>query len=78
MERVVARSGGDNSAVYEVRCRRPVGGVIVKLYPEHLRFKLKKEVYVYGLLRRRDAGLPTPRVLLADDSQRILAATTSS
>jgi aminoglycoside phosphotransferase (APT) family kinase protein len=61
---VVARTGGEVSAVYELRgagCARPL---IVKVYAPQWRPKLIKEVYVYRLLARHGIR-HIPRVLHA-------------
>lgn len=72
---VRALRGGDISAVYHVALHESSGhpDVIVKVYPEQLSWKMRKEVYVYGQLSRLPS-LPTPRVLAADDSHALLPA----
>jgi aminoglycoside phosphotransferase (APT) family kinase protein len=69
IDRVLPRTGGENSAVYEVHTREPATRMIIKLYSEELHWKLRKEVYVYGLLGE---GLPLPRVLHVDESRGIV------
>ncbi len=57
-------AGGGNSSTYGVTLANGLGlrDVVVKVYPEHLRWKLSKELFVYGLLQdHRD--VPTPRVV---------------
>jgi aminoglycoside phosphotransferase (APT) family kinase protein len=71
VEELIVRTGGENSAVYQVRCGNPAGRVIIKIYPERFRWKLGKEVHVYRLLGAHDA-IPVPRVLFADGSGRHL------
>ena len=57
---VVTRLGGENNTVYEVRCAEPVGGVIVKVYPEMLHWLQKKEAHVWRLLARHGVeAVPT-------------------
>jgi hypothetical protein len=63
-------AGGDNSRVIEVRVE-PATGFPLKLYPDHLRWKMAKEVFVYGSLKR-DPALPTSEILVADDSGRVI------
>ncbi|WP_202638622.1 non-ribosomal peptide synthetase [Bailinhaonella thermotolerans] len=65
---VVPRTGGEISAVYEVRCADR--DVIVKLYPELFTARMRKESEVYALLA--GAGVPAPEVARADDSRRDL------
>lgn len=59
---VVARTGGEVSAVYEIRGAGVTRPLIVKVYPE--RAKLAKEVFVYRLLARHGIG-EIPRILRA-------------
>ncbi|MER7754477.1 aminoglycoside phosphotransferase family protein [Kitasatospora sp. NPDC097643] len=59
---VLPRSGGQLSAVYEVRCADPAHAAVVKVYAEQWRWKQAKEVYVHGLLAGVD-GWPGPAVL---------------
>ncbi|GAA4495361.1 hypothetical protein GCM10023191_035950 [Actinoallomurus oryzae] len=62
---VIARTGGELSTVYEIRCAGPPDAVIVKIYAEQWRWKLAKEVHVYGVLA--DQGVrPAPTILHAE------------
>jgi aminoglycoside phosphotransferase (APT) family kinase protein len=61
---VVARTGGEVSAVYEIRGDGSVPALIVKVYAPQWRPKLVKEVYVYRLLARHGVR-HIPRVLHA-------------
>jgi amino acid adenylation domain-containing protein len=73
VERVVLRTGGEISAVYEVRCADrdlPRPDVIVKLYPELFTARLRKEMLVYDLLS--GSGVPAPAVVKWDESRRDL------
>ncbi|GII04686.1 non-ribosomal peptide synthetase [Planobispora takensis] len=73
VERVVLRTGGEISAVYEVRCADrslPHPDVIVKIYPDLFTARLHKEMQVYDLLR--GSGVPAPAVVKWDDSRRDL------
>jgi hygromycin-B 7''-O-kinase len=63
---VLTRTGGQLSAVHEIRCAPPVEPVVVKVYPEQWRWKQAKEIHVYRLLQRHGVG-PAPRVLYAQD-----------
>ncbi|MFD6163100.1 phosphotransferase family protein [Nocardia sp. NPDC060256] len=60
-----ARTGGQLSSVYEVRCTEPARSVIVKLYADQWRWKQAKEVHVYRLLQANGVG-PTPAILRAE------------
>jgi aminoglycoside phosphotransferase (APT) family kinase protein len=61
---VVPRTGGEVSAVYEVRSAGSARPLIVKVYAPRWRPKLVKEVYVYRLLARHGIR-HIPRVLYA-------------
>lgn len=65
-------AGGENSQVFEVRCSGPDRSLVLKVYSEGLRWKMAKEVFVFGLLER--TALPAPRVLKADDSGSLLTS----
>jgi aminoglycoside phosphotransferase (APT) family kinase protein len=64
--------GGEIAAVYEVAfadlAHPPL---VLKVYPDDLHWKMQKEVTVVGLVRDR-LSVPTPRILLADDSKTLL------
>lgn len=62
---VTARTGGELSAVYEVRCAEPSDSVIVKIYADEWRWKQAKEAHVYRLLAEHGAG-PAPAILHAE------------
>ncbi|GGK81471.1 hypothetical protein Ppa06_48630 [Planomonospora parontospora subsp. parontospora] len=73
VERVVLRTGGEISAVYEVRCADrslPHPDLVVKLYPDLFTARLRKELLVYDLLR--GSGVPAPAVVKQDESRRDL------
>lgn len=59
---VVARTGGQLSTVYEVRCADPTHTAIFKVYAEEWAWKQAKEVHVYGLLVDR-TELKVPSIL---------------
>ncbi|MEU3164926.1 amino acid adenylation domain-containing protein [Streptosporangium sp. NPDC006930] len=65
---VVLRTGGEISAVYEVRCADR--DLIVKIYPNVLTARLHKEVHVYELLR--GSGASCPEMVHWDVSRRDL------
>jgi hygromycin-B 7''-O-kinase len=72
---VVARTGGQLSSVYEVRCEGAQPAV-VKVYSEQWRWKQAKEVHVYRLLAEHGVG-PIPAVLRAEaDGEQIGSAFT--
>jgi hygromycin-B 7''-O-kinase len=64
---VVVRAGGQLSTVYEARCTEPDETLIVKVYADKWRWKLAKEVHVYRLLARHNAG-PCPTILFAEST----------
>jgi aminoglycoside phosphotransferase (APT) family kinase protein len=68
---VAPLAGGENSRAIEVRFLEPAAAFVLKLYPDHLRWKMAKEVFVYRSLQR-DPALPTPEILLADDSCSVI------
>ncbi|MEV4840310.1 amino acid adenylation domain-containing protein [Nonomuraea sp. NPDC049486] len=68
VEKVLLRTGGEISAVYEVRTRDRE--LIFKLYPGLFTERMRKELHVYELLSRTGAAAPT--VVRADDSRRDL------
>ncbi|MFI6907016.1 amino acid adenylation domain-containing protein [Nonomuraea sp. NPDC050394] len=68
VERVLLRTGGEISAVYEVRT--PGRELIFKLYPGLFTDRMRKEQRVYELLG--PTGAAAPGVVLADDSKRDL------
>ncbi len=63
--------GGEIAAVYEIAFVGSQPAVILKVYPDSLRWKMQKEANVTALLHGRVA-VPVPHVLLADDSQSLL------
>jgi Ser/Thr protein kinase RdoA (MazF antagonist) len=62
---VVPRTGGELSAVYEVRCADPSHSAILKVYAPQWKWKQAKEIHVYGLLSAVDGPdrLRVPDVL---------------
>lgn len=59
---VVARTGGQLSAVYEVRCAERAHDVVLKVYAAEWGWKQAKEVAVYGRIAKL-TSLPVPDVL---------------
>lgn len=70
---VVKRTGGQLSAVYEVRCTGSPGAVIVKLYVTRWGWKLAKEVNVYRILAGQGAD-PVPEILHAQPDPGVFGA----
>jgi hygromycin-B 7''-O-kinase len=68
---IVPLAGGDNSEVFEVNAGGSASPFVLKLYRDDLRWKMAKEVFVYGLLEPRPA-LPIPTIVAADDSGTVL------
>ena len=62
---VVARTGGQLSTVYEMRCSGAVDALIVKVYAPQWRWKLAKEVDVYRILAGNGVG-PVPEIVHAE------------
>lgn len=63
--------GGEIAATYEIAFGGAEQPVILKVYPDSLHWKMQKEVTVASLIQAR-LSVPVPRVLLADDSKRLL------
>jgi len=64
--------GGEIAAVYMITFEGPYPPVILKVYPEALHWKMRKEANVLSLVQPR-MSVPIPRILLADDSKQIVA-----
>ena len=62
---------GEISAVFEIELEGGPPAFVLKGYPEALHWKMQKEVMVARLLDGR-LGVPTPRILLADDSKTLI------
>jgi len=58
-------SGGILSSVFDVRTSDG-RSLVVKVYPEQLRSKMKKERFVYELLEGHTLAAPVPEILAAD------------
>jgi hygromycin-B 7''-O-kinase len=64
--------GGEIAAVYAIDFADPTHApLLLKVYPDELHWKMQKEVTVVGLIQNR-LGVSVPRILLADDSKRLL------
>src|SRR4029079_14281500 len=68
---VIRLQGGEMGAVYELKLAEAHPRLRCKVYPQEFQWKMQKEVAVYGRLDGR-LGVPTPRILLADDSKSLL------
>lgn len=60
--------GGEIGAVYQVDFANQTSPLVLKVYPEALYWKMRKETNVCRQLAGR-LGVPVPRILLADDSR---------
>jgi len=73
--RCLARIGellaGGISAVFEIELADGPPAFVLKVYPETLHWKMRKEMRIADLLNGR-LSVPTPRILLADDSKSLL------
>jgi aminoglycoside phosphotransferase (APT) family kinase protein len=63
--------GGEIAAIHEIGFADARPPVILKLYPRSLDWKMQKEVMVAGWVQDH-LSVPPPRILLADDSKRLL------
>ncbi|MGY3610032.1 MULTISPECIES: phosphotransferase family protein [unclassified Bradyrhizobium] len=64
--------GGEISAVYEIAfADHAHPPLVLKVYPDELHWKMQKELTVIGLIADR-LSVSIPRILLADDSKRLL------
>jgi aminoglycoside phosphotransferase (APT) family kinase protein len=62
---------GEISAVFEIELADGPPAFVLKVYPEALHWKMRKEMRIAALLDGR-LRVPTPRILLADDSKSLL------
>lgn len=65
---------GENSAVFDVRSKDD-RNLIIKTYSDELHWKMRKELFAYGLLEAARPAVPLPTILAADDSNRVLDRT---
>jgi aminoglycoside phosphotransferase (APT) family kinase protein len=63
--------GGEIAAVYQIAFVGEHPPVVLKVYPDSLHWKMRKEANVLPLVHDR-LSVAAPRVLLADDSKRLL------
>ena len=63
--------GGEIAAVYQIAFAGNHPPVVLKVYPDSLHWKMRKEANVLPLIHDR-LSVAAPRVLLADDSKRLL------
>jgi aminoglycoside phosphotransferase (APT) family kinase protein len=63
--------GGEIAATYEIAFAEDEPPVVLKVYPDSLHWKMQKEVNVISLVQGH-LSVPAPRILLADDSKRLL------
>jgi len=68
---VSAIHGGEIAATYEIAFVEDRPPAVLKVYPDSLHWKMQKEVAVIALVQDR-LTVPAPRILLADDSKRLL------
>jgi len=73
--RKLARIGellvGEISAVFEIELDGGLPAFVLKVYPEALCWKMRKEMLVACLLDEK-LSVPTPRILLSDDSRTLI------
>jgi hygromycin-B 7''-O-kinase len=62
--------GGEIAAVYEIVLAADPPSLILKVYPQSLHWKMRKEANVIALLGER-ISVPIPRILLVDDSKQL-------
>ena len=67
---VFALHGGEIGAVYEIRLAGGAPSFVLKVYPETLHWKMRKEVFVSQLLQ--ELSVPVPRIILADETKTLL------
>lgn len=71
LSRLSALLSGEIGAVFEIELADGPPALVLKVYPEVLHWKMRKEVLVAGLLDGR-LSVPTPRILLADDGKSLI------
>jgi aminoglycoside phosphotransferase (APT) family kinase protein len=70
LQRLSPLLSGEISAVFEIALDDGPP-LVLKVYPEALHWKMRKEMLVARLLDGR-LGVPTPRILMADDSKALI------
>lgn len=73
VSRLTAFGRGEISAVFDVELADGPPGLAIKIYPDTLHWKMRKEITVAGLLSARRLAAPVPRILHADDSKSLIA-----
>jgi hygromycin-B 7''-O-kinase len=63
--------GGAISALFEIAFGDDHEPLVLKVYPDDLHWKMRKEVTVSSLIQNR-LTVPVPRILLADDTKSVL------
>jgi hygromycin-B 7''-O-kinase len=63
--------GGAISALFEIAFGGGQPPLMLKVYPDDLHWKMRKEVTVSSLIQNR-LTVPVPRILLADDTKSVL------
>ena len=66
--RLSAFGHGEISAVFDVELTDGQPGLVIKIYPDTLHWKMQKEILVTGLMSGCELAAPVPRILLADDA----------
>lgn len=70
---VSAFGHGEISAVFDVELADGSPGLVIKIYPDTLHWKMQKEILVAGLMRTHRLAAPVSRILFADDSKSLIA-----
>lgn len=72
--RLSAFGHGEISAVFDVELTDGQPGLVIKIYPDTLHWKMQKEILVTGLMSGCELAAPVPRILLADGSKSLIAS----
>lgn len=71
--RISAFAQGEISAVFDVELADGAPGLVIKIYPDTLHWKMQKEILVAQLMSEHRLAAPVPRILHADDSKSLIA-----
>jgi aminoglycoside phosphotransferase (APT) family kinase protein len=71
--RLSAFGRGEISAVFDVELADGPPGLVIKIYPDTLQWKMQKEILVAGLMSTHRLAAPVSRILFADDSKSLIA-----
>lgn len=71
--RLSAFGRGEISAVFDVELADGAPGLVIKIYPDALQWKMQKEITVARLMSTRPLPAPVPSILHADDSKSLIA-----